>query len=242
MKRSVAALVWLVACAPHGGIKLAAPGRYEVGEEATISIDAPGADSDSPVEGDIVMTRPDGSVYKQHARLTSPKNRIKIGDDDEPTFMATGRYRLTFQQDAAHPLAAPIDIAVNIDRLTEVLSELIVEYKAKTRFTKPRANGHLQWKQYGGIYEHPWQKDHEIEVVIEEPGEAFKTAWKQYEEQGVLQVIQKNYVRLREGADTTMAAWTSEGRIIVLRATDLAKFDPKFIARFFARYPSDLKP
>jgi hypothetical protein len=156
--------------------------------------------------------------------------------------MQRGRYRLQFQQDVNHPLAAPVDIAVNIDRLTDLLAEVIVDYKAKVRYTKPRANGHLHWKQYGGIYEHPWQKDHEIEVVIEEPGEAFKTAWKQYEEQGVLQVIQKNYVRLREGADTTTASWTSEGRIIMLRSTDLAKFDPKFMARFFIRYPSDLKP
>ena len=240
MKGWLAALVWLAACAPHGGIKVSAPERYEVGEEATISIDAPGADPDSPVEGDIVLVRPDGTVFKQHARLTNPKNRIKLGD--EPTFMQTGRYRLQFQQDANHPLAAPVDISVNIDHLTELLSETIVEYKAKLRYTKPRANGHLHWKQYGGIYQHPWQSDHEIEIIIEEPGEAFKTAWKVYEEQGILQVMQKNYVRLREGADTTMAAWTADGRIIVLRATDLAKFDPKFIARFFTRYPSDLKP
>jgi hypothetical protein len=235
-------LVWLAAaCAPHGGIKLSAPGRYEVGEEATISIDAPGADPDSPVEGDLVLVRPDGTVYKQHARLTNPKNRIKVGTD-EPTFMQTGRYRLQFQQDATHPLAAPVDISINIDRLTELLAETIVEYKARVRFTKPRASGHLKWKQYGGIYEHPWQKDHEIEVTIEEPGQAFKTAWKAYEERGVLQVVQKNYVRLREGAETTMAAWTSDGRIIVLRATELAKLDPKFMTRFFTRYPSDLKP
>ena len=242
MKWSVALLVWVAACAAHGGIKVSAPERYEVGEEATISIDAPGADADSPVEGDIVLVRPDGTVHTQHARLTNPKNRIKLGVANEPTFMQTGRYRLQFQQDANHPLAAPIEIAVNIDRLTELLAETIVEYKAKIRYTKARASGGLKWKQYGGVYEHPWQKDHEIEVTIEEPGEAFKTAWKTYEERGVLQVVQKNYVRLREGSETTMAAWTSEGRIIVLRATELAKLDPKFIVRFFTRYPSDLKP
>jgi hypothetical protein len=54
--------------------------------------------------------------------------------------------------------------------------------------------------------------------------------------------MQKNYVRLREGADTTTVAWTSEGRIIMLRATALAKLDPKLLMRFFTRYPSDLKP
>ena len=242
MKRSVVALVVVAGCAPHGGIKLAAPDHYEVGEEATVSIDAPGADSDAPIEGDLVLVRPDGSNFKQHVRLTSAKNRVKVGENAQPTFMDTGRYKLEFQQDAAHPLATPIDFLVNIDHLTELLSETIVEYKAKTRYTKPRASGHLTWKQYGGIYEHPWAKDHEIEVLIEEPGEAFKVAWKPYEEQGVLQVIQNNYVRLREGAETTMAAWTSEGRIIVLRSTELAKLDPKFLARFFTRYPSDLKP
>jgi hypothetical protein len=240
MKWSVALVLLAAACAPHGGIKIATPERYEAGEEATVTIDAPGADEDSPVEGDIVLVRPDGSIHKQHARLTNEKNRIKVGNSE--TFMQTGRYRLQFQQDANHPLAAPVDIAINIDRLSELLAEVIVDYKAKVRYTKPRANGHLRWKQYGGVYEHPWQQDHEIEVTIEEPGEAFKTAWKTYEEQGVLQVMQKNYVRLREGAETTMAAWTSEGRIIVLRATELAKLDPKFITRFFTRYPSDLKP
>jgi hypothetical protein len=242
MKRSVAALAWIIAaCAPHGGIKLAAPDHYEVGEEATVSIDAPGADSDAPIEGDLVLVRPDGTTYKQHVRLTSAKNRIKVGNS-EPTFMETGRYKLQFQQDAAHQLATPIDFLVNIDHLTELLAETIVDYKARLRYTKVRASGHLSWKQYGGFYEHPWQKDHEIEVLIEEPREAFKVAWKQYDEQGALQVIQNNYVRLREGADTTMAAWTSEGRIIVLRASELAKLDPKFLARFFTRYPSDLKP
>jgi len=239
MKRSLAALVWLAAaCGSQQGIRISAPDNYEVGEEATVAIDAPGADADSPINAEILVVRPDGTKFRQPAKLVHAKNRIKIGDG--PTFMQTGRYRVSLLEDGK-PLAPPVDIAVNVDHLNDLLQETIVDYKAKVRYSRPRAAGPMHWMQYGGVYEHPWQANHEIEVTIEEPEEAFKRAWSEYEEQGTLQVIQNNYVRLREGADTTMAAWTSHGRIIVLRATELAQLDPKFIGRFFARHPSDLK-
>ena len=83
-------------------------------------------------------------------------------------------------------------------------------------------------------------RDQQIEVLIEEPGEAFKRAWTPYEEEGTLAVIQNNYVRVRERAQSATASWTSQGRIIQLKAPSLAQLDPKFVARFFVRYPSDL--
>ena len=233
----VVLLAFATACHPHQGYRVAAPDRYEVGEEATLTIDAPNADADTPVEAELVVEKPDGTKQRQPTRLTQTRSRIKIGE----TFMQTGRYRVSLLE-AGKLLTVPLDINVNIDHLTELLAETIAEYKAKQRTAKPRAAGDLHWMQYSGLYEHPWQDNHEIEVTIEEPREAFKRAWSVYDEQGVVQVIQNNYVRLREGADTTMAAWTSRGLIIVIRAADLAQMDPKFLARFFARHPSDLKP
>jgi len=234
----VALVAFATACAAGGQsrYRVAAPDRYEVGEEATVTVDAPNANADSPIEAELVVDGPDG-MKRQPTRLTHPRSRIKIDD----AFTQTGRYRVSLIE-AGKLLAPPVDIHVNIDHLTELLAETIVEYKAKTRFAKSRASGELKWMQYTGIYEHPWEDNHEIQVTIEEPREAFKRAWSVYDEQGVVQVIQNNYVRLREGADTTMAAWTSRGLIIVIRAADLAQMDPKFLARFFARHPSDLKP
>lgn len=238
VNRFVVALVALAtACSTGHGYRVAAPDRYEVGEEATVTIDAPNADADTPVEAELLVENPDGTKQRQPARLTHTRSRMKLNG----TFMQTGRYRVSLVE-AGKPLAPPVDIHVNVDRLTELLAETIAEYKAKQRYAKSRASGELRWMQYTGVYEHPWQENHEIEVTIEEPHEAFKRAWSVYNEQGVVQVIQNNYVRLREGADTTMAAWTSRGLIIVIRAADLAQMDPKFLARFFARHPSDLKP
>jgi hypothetical protein len=232
-------LAFAAACRPHPGYRVAAPERYEVGEEATLTIDAPGADPESPLDAELLVERPDGSQQRQPAHLTQERSRIKVGSG--PTFMQTGRYRVSLVE-AGKVIAPPVDIHINIDHLTELLADTIVEYKAKQRYAKSRAAGSLRWMQYSGVYEHPWQDNHEIEVTIEEPREAFKRAWAAYDEQGVVQVIQNNYVRLREGAETTMAAWTSRGLIIAVRAADLAQMDPKFLARFFARHPSDLKP
>ena len=97
--------------------------------------------------------------------------------------MQTGRYRVSLVE-AGKLLAPPVDIHVNIDHLTELLAETIVEYKAKTRFAKSRAAGDLRWMVYSGVYEHPWQANHDIEVTIEEPREAFKRAWSVYDGAG----------------------------------------------------------
>lgn len=238
VNRFVVALVaFATACRTGHGYRVAAPDRYEVGEEATVTIDAPNADADSPVDAELLVENPDGTQQRQSTRLTQTRSRIKLGE----AFMQTGRYRVTLSE-AGKPLAPPVDIHVNVDHLSELLAGTVAEYKAKHRFAKARAAGELRWMQYSGVYEHPWQDHHEIEVTIEEPREAFKRAWAVYDEQGVVQVIQNNYVRLREGADTTMTAWTSRGLIIVIRAADLDQMDPKFLAHFFARHPSDLKP
>lgn len=232
-------LVALVAtaCTAQKPFRLTAPERYEVGEEATLTIDA----ANEPVEADLVLERPDGTTMRQPARLTHATSRIKLGEG----FTQTGRYRVTLVQ-ADKPLAPPLDINISIDHLSELLTESIVDYKAKRRFAKARSSGSLRWMQYIGVYEHPWQADHDIEVTIEvtteEPRGALERAWSAYTEQGVLQVIQNNYVRLREGTESTTAAWTSRGLIVAIRAADLAQMDPKFLARFFARHPSDLKP
>lgn len=233
----VALVAFATGCGTGHGYRVAAPDRYEVGEEATLTIDAPSADTDTPIEAELIVENPDGTKQRQPTRLTQTRSRIKLGE----AFMQTGRYRVTLSE-AGKPLAPPVNIHVNVDHLTELLASTVAEYKAKQRVAKARAAGVLRWMQYSGLYAHPWQDNHDIEVTIEEPREAFRRAWSVYDEQGVVQVIQSNYVRLREGADSTMAAWTSRGLIIVIRAADLDQMDPKFLARFFARHPSDLKP
>lgn len=235
--RFVGVVFALAACHPQQGYRVSAPDRYEVGEEATLTIDAPNADPDTPVDAELLVEHPDGTKQRQPTRLVQTRSRIRVGD----AFMATGRYRVSLVE-AGKLLAPPVDINVNVDHLTELLAETIAEYKAKNRVARSRAAGELRWMQYSGVYQHPWQDNRDIEVTIEEPREAFKRAWSVYEEQGTVQVIQNNYVRLREGADSTMAAWTSRGLIIVIRAAGLDQLDPKFLARFFARHPSDLKP
>lgn len=221
------------ACAAQKGFRISAPERYEVGEEATLTFEV----ANTPIEAVLLLERPDGTTAQWPTPVTNATSRIKLGE----RFTQTGRYRVKLVH-GDKLLASPLDINVNIDHLSELLAENIVDYQAKQRIAKARASGSLRWMRYIGVYEHPWQANHEIEVTIEEPREAFKRAWASYEEQGVVQVIQNNYVRLREGAETTTAAWTSRGHIIAVRATDLAQMDPEFLARFFARHPSDLQP
>lgn len=221
------------ACAAQKGIRVSAPEHYEVGEEATLTFEV----ANTPVEAVLALERPDGTTARWPTRVTHVTSRIKLGE----RFTQTGRYRVTLSQ-GDKLLAPPLDIDVNIDHMSELLVDNIVDYQAKQRIAKSRASGSLRWMQYIGVYEHPWQANHDIEVTIEEPREAFERAWAVYEEQGVVQVIQNNFVRLREGAETTMAAWTSRGYIIAVRAADLAQMDPKFLARCFARHPSDLQP
>jgi hypothetical protein len=234
----VAATVLLVACGPRGAMRMTASARYEVGEDATVAIEAPAASESSPVDVELVLVRPDGTEERQGATLKAPQSRVRLSTS--PAFTQTGQYQVRLVSDG-RALAAPVDINITIDRLTELLAETIADYKAKKRYTRARQAGALGWKQYGGIYQHPYV-DQSIEITIEEPGEAFKRAWTTYEEEGTLAVLQNNYVRVRERATSATASWTSQGRIIQLRAPTLAQMDPKFVARFFVRYPSDLHP
>jgi hypothetical protein len=238
MYRHLVALAFIVGCGPPPVIRMSAAAKYEVGEDATIAIEAPGADSSSPVEALLVLERPDGTKLREPATLRSERNRIKFS---KPSITMVGRYRVLLVGDGK-TLAAPVELNVTIDRLTEILAETIAEFKAKVRYTRAKQANDMRWKLYGGIYEHPWKSGIAIEVTIEEPGDAFKRAWSGYEEEGTLELIEGNYVRLREGSSETTARWISMGKIITLRADKLADMDPKFVGRFFARYPSDMKP
>ena len=229
-------LAFLVACGPSGALRMTAPARYEVGEDATVAIESPGVSEGSPLEVELVLVRPDGTEERQSATLVAPQSRVRLATS--PAFTQTGLYKVRIV-DTGRALAPSVDINVTIDHLTELLAETIADFKATTRNTRARQAGALQWKQYSGVYQHPYT-ELQVEVLIEEPGEAFKRAWATYEEVGTLAVLQNNYVRIRELAKSATASWTSQGRIIQLRAPTLAKIDPKFAARFFVRYPSDL--
>jgi hypothetical protein len=226
-------LALAVGCGPPSTIKLSAASKFEVGEDAVITIEAPGV---STLDALLVLERPDGTKVRESASISSSQTRVKF---TKPTFTTTGKYTVVLVGDGRQ-LATPLEINVTIDRLTELLAETIAEHKATARYTRVRKHGDLEWKQYGGIYRHP-ELAAEVEVIIEEPGDAFKPAWFQYAGEGTLEVIEKNYVRLKQRTNTTTARWISRGRILTLRAKSLQTLDPKFVIRFFARHPSDLK-
>lgn len=236
MYRYVVALVLVVGCLPSSAIRMSVP-KYEVGEDATIVITAPAADASSPIEAELVLERPDGTKLREPASLRSTQNRIKFS---KPSITMLGRYHVMLVGDGQQ-LATPIDLNVTIDRLTQVLAETIAQFKAVYRYTRTKKAGELEWKLYGGIYDHPYKTGQQIEVMVEEPGDAFKRAWSAYDDEGTLEVIENNYVRLSERTESTTARWISQGKIITLRAAKLAHLDPKLVGRFFARYPSDLR-
>ena len=131
----VVLIAFLGACGPSGAIRMTAPARYEVGEDATVAIEAPAASEGSPLDVELVLVRPDGSEERQAATLVAPQSRVRLSTS--PAFTQTGVYRIRLAGDG-HALAPPVDINVTIDRMTELLAETIADYKAKTRYTRAR--------------------------------------------------------------------------------------------------------
>lgn len=236
-------LLWLfglVACASGPAYRLNVHDRYEVGEDPTIGVATRETNKDQAV---LIVTRPDGTTVRQKVSLATTETNIRFGGSLErtgdPTFNARGDYQVELRSDEA--VLAKQEIRISVDRLTEKFdAEEIAGFALQARYTRPRANKRHQWKTYGAVYAHTLRSGAEIHVLIEDPGKALDEAWRQYEEEGTLGVIENNNVRFRERSGSVSASWISGKKIVAMRAATLEDFERGFIGHFLARFPSDL--
>lgn len=235
------AVLWLVMGCGSPAYRLTVTEPYEVGEDATIGLQVKQVSDD---DAEIVITRPDGTIVKQHAPLDAAVTRIRFSPPVPrpraiPTFTTTGDYLVELK--SGKRVLATKKLEVKIDHLNDLIpDESVSEYKPITRFTRPKQAGDKHWKIYGATYEHPFHPDARVDVVVEEPKEDMSTAWKAYEEEGTLGVIENSNVVIRERTDSASAAWKSGDWIVSMRASRLAELQRGLIAHFLARFPSKL--
>lgn len=238
--RVLACVVLIAACGHAPGYTLGVRDRYEVGEDPTIAV---AIAEPSNTDAVLVITKPDGSTVRRDVALGVARTNIRFNTPGErghvPTFDALGDYRIELRANEA--VLARREIRIAIDRLTEIFStDEIASFQPVARYTRAKQHKQTHWKTYGAIYEHTIGSGARIEVLVEEPGEALAVAWKPYEEEGMLGVIENNHVRFRERAGSVTASWISGKRIVAMRAATLDDFQRGFIAHFLARYPSEL--
>jgi len=234
-------ILGFVGCASGPPYQLSVHNSYEVGEDPTIGIAIAQPTQEKAV---LIVTRPDGSTVRQRVSLSIKKNNIRFGatvvdKGSEVTFTERGDYRVELRNDSA--LLAKQEIRIAVDRLTTLFDESeIADFVPVARYTRPRGLEKQRWKTYGARYEHTLRKGVQIHVLIEDPGDALPEAWKQYEEEGTLGVIENNYVRFRDRNGSVSASWISGTKIVAMRAETLADFERGFIGQFLARFPSKL--
>jgi hypothetical protein len=233
-------IVCLVACAGGPAYRLTVRDRYEVGEDPTVGVAIRETREDSAV---LIVTRPDGSTVKQSVPLGVAQTNVRFDDaiapGREPTFTTRGDYRVELKD--GQTLLAQQEMRISVDRLTKIFDQReVADFELVASYTRPRADKQQRWKTYGALYEHTLRKGVQIQVVIEEPRDALATAWKPYEEEGTLGVIENNNVVFRERVGSVSASWISGKRIVAMRAATLADFERGFIGTFLARYPSKL--
>jgi hypothetical protein len=218
-------------------------GRFEVGEDAVVSVHVDKPTSD---DAQLVIARPDGSRVRQRAPLDVEVSRIRFGTPlprpgVEPTFTVKGTYSVELRQ--GKEVLASESIVVRTNHLDDLLpDEVIADYKPIVRYVRVKQSGPHAWKTYGAIYEHPFRREARIEIVVEEPGEHLTSAWLPYEDESTLGVILDNNVRIRERAESFSASWKSSGNIVTLRGPTLADLERGLIGHFLARFPSKLLP
>jgi hypothetical protein len=240
MRSLVCCLVLSIGCASAPAYRLSVPEQYEVGEDPTIGVAIGKTSSDSAV---VVITRPDGSTVRQPVSLGMARTNVRFGGSiargHTPTFTARGDYLVELEANGTQ--LARQEIRISVDRLTRMFpEEEIAGFELLARYTRERGLRKQHWKTYGALYEHTLRSGSEIRVVIEDPGDALDAAWKQYEDEGTLGVIENNNVRFRERSGSVSASWISGKKIVAMRAAVLADFQRGFIGRFLARYPSSL--
>jgi hypothetical protein len=240
MQSRALCIVGLVACASAPAYRVSVREHPEVGEDPTIAVAVRDTSNDHAV---LVITRPDGSTVRQDVPLDAPEKNVRFGSladrASEPTFTAPGDYRVELRANEA--ILASQQIRVAVDRLTRLFADgEVAGFDLVTRFTRSRANKRRHWKTYGAVYEDTVRPGTRIEVVIEEPGDSLVEAWKPYEEEGPLAVIEGYNVRFRERTHSVSASWISGKRIVAMRASTLEDFQRGFIAHFLSLYPSNL--
>jgi hypothetical protein len=235
-------ILGFAACASGPPYRLTVRDRYELGEDPTISVAITKTSDEDAV---LVITRPSGSTVRQKVPLGIEQTNVRFGNPidqpGEPTFNELGDYRVELRANKA--VLAKQEIRISIDRLTSIFTdEEIASYQPAARYTRARQAKRVHYKTYGALYEHTLKSGIQIHVLIEEAGDALDEAWKPYEEEGTLGVIENNHVRFRERSGSVSASWISGKRIIAMRAGTLEDFERGFIAHFLARYPSNLQP
>jgi hypothetical protein len=235
-------VVGCVACASGPAHRLTVRDRYELGEDPTIVV---GNRDTSSADATLIITRPSGSTLRERVSLGAAEINVRVNANApvvrgrEATFSELGDYRVELRANQA--VVATHEIRISIDRLTKIFgTDEIASFEPIARYTRARQNKQQHWKSYGALYEHTLRAGTQIHVLIEEPGNALREAWKAYEEEGTLGVIENNNVRFRERSGSVSASWISGKRIIGMRAATLEDFERGFIAHFLARYPSDL--
>jgi hypothetical protein len=238
--RALSVLCLVAACVRGPAYRLTTE-SYEVGEDATISVQVRELTDD---DAEIVITRPDGTIVKQHAPLDVEVTRVRFAPPVPrpraiPTFTTKGEYVVELK--SGNKVLAKKTLEITIDHLNDLIpDESISDYKPITRFTRPKQAGALHWKIYGATYEHPFHTDARVEVILEEPKADQKTAWKAYEEEGTLGVLGDSNVVIRERTDSAAVAWKSDDLIVSMRAPTLADLQRGVLAYFLARFPSKL--
>ena len=234
-------ILGFVGCASGPPYQLSVHNSYEVGEDPTIAVAVAQPTQEKAI---LIVTRPDGSTVRQRVSLGVARNNIRFGGTavdkgTEVTFTERGDYRVELRNDNA--LLAKQEIRISVDQLTKLFEESeIADFAPVVRYTRPRGLNKQQWKTYGALYEHTLRKGVQIHVLIEDPGDALSEAWKQYEEEGTLGVIENNYVRFRDRNGSVSASWISGKKIVAMRAERLEDFERGFIGAFLARFPSRL--
>lgn len=240
MRSLVCCLFVSIGCASTPAYRLSVPAQYEVGEDPTIAVAIGKTSNDSAA---VVITRPDGSTLRQPISLATARTSVRFGGaiarDYTPTFTARGDYLVELEMNGT--LLARQEIRISVDRLTRLFPDHeIAGFELVARFTRERGIRKQRWKTYGALYEHTLRDGSEIRVVIEDPGDALAVAWKMYEDEGTLGVIENNNVRFHERTGSVSASWISGKKIVAMRAAELADFQRGFIDSFLARYPSSL--
>lgn len=227
------------ASAPY---RIAVPDRYEVGEDATIVLEATKVSDD---DAQLVITRPDGTIVKEHAPLDQATSRVRFGGPPPhpgvpPTFTTTGAYQIELKVDDVVVAKTEINVARN--RIDELLpTDDVADYKQITRYTRPKIYGTtLQGKAYGALYSSASNVEARIEVTIDDPGKFLAQTWKSYEEEGARSVIEESTVIFRERAESVTASWHSDKVIIRMQAPTLPDLERGIIKHFLTRFPSKL--
>lgn len=238
--RAVLVLLAVTGCARSVPYRLTVPEAYEVGEDATIVVDATQLTDDDAI---IIITRPDGTIVKESAPLDAPSSRIRFGRPPPhpglpPTFTIPGAYKIELKVDGT--VLAKTELMVEKNLLDTLLPMKDVgDYKQVTRYTRPKIYAtKAQGKSYGAIYTLPWKVEARIEITIDDPGPHLASTWKSYAEEGTTTMMENSNVIFRERAESVTASWYSKDKIIRMQAPALEDLEKGIIGHFLSRFPS----